>query len=495
MADLNNFNPEFATRLDKFKSALDQAGIGYSLASGYRSPEYQNRMYQNHLAKQAKQPLPFPNDEAPDVVAKPWSSFHNYGLAADFTLKNDADYARLQAMAPQFGLSGIGMSDKGHIQLAGKLSDDIAQYKLAGWRPGSSPAPATGAIGTTVNSANAPIAGALTAQPGGGDYYHTQMMHESGGKNIPNSVGGWNAAGGYYQFTPSTYSTVRSAHPELNLPESIKDANQDQQTAAMRALTQGNVEALQKAGVPITDQNVAMAHFLGPGGASSFYNQMTANPNAAAADLFPKEAKSNPTVFYGKDGAARSLSQVFALQTANQGSGNTTGFGPDAAPPASTAVAAAPAADKPWWQKAFDAPVDAQGNPVAGGKSPLQQAASALGGGQDKGSSLQQFKKAQEEEAPEGAVKNQAGQAPGARNVSPMGGALLPSAPQTYGQTINSLATPLTWNSAPPQAPQMPASGFQGPAGPQVPGMSLTSFQAPQGIGYGVDPRIGYGYG
>ena len=163
-----------------------------------------------------------------------------------------------------------------------------------------------------------------------------------------------------------------------------------------------------------------------------------------------------------------------------------------AAPAPAPAVAAS---DKPWWQKAFDAPTDAQGNPVAGGKSPFQQAVSAFSGGQDKGSSLQQFKQAQEEEAPQGAVRNQAGPAPGARNTSPMGGALLPSVPQTYGQTLNSFSAPLTWNSAPPKAPTLPAGGQQGPMFTQTPGMTLTSFQAPQGIGYGVDPNIGYGYG
>ena len=52
-------------------------------------------------------------------------------------------------MARQFGLSGIGSSDPGHIQLAGTLADDIKQYNLAGWRPDNRPAPETGAIAYT----------------------------------------------------------------------------------------------------------------------------------------------------------------------------------------------------------------------------------------------------------------------------------------------------------------------------------------------------------
>ena len=357
----------------------------------------------------------------------------------------------------------------------------------------ASPAPS----GTTVNASNTPIAGALahpgTPTPGTpvNDYYHTVMMHESGGQNIPNSVGGWGAAGGYYQFTPATYAGVRSAHPDLNLPANIQDANLDQQTAAMKALTQGNVDALTKAGVPINDKNVALAHFLGPGGASNFYAQMTKNPGASAADLFPKEAAANPTVFNSKDGP-RTLQQVYDLQTANHGAGNTTGFGPDAAPAtavASTTPAAAPA-DQSWWSKLTGSPVDAQGNPT-GKNSPLQDLTQAAV------TKLGNEGQTPREEAPQdssaaAAQYSQARFSPGARNVSPG----LQNIQQTYGTTLNAAMQPLTWTDAPPGAPKQPAAGQRGPLMAQTPGVSINSVQPlPQGLGYGVDPNIGYGYG
>ena len=498
-----DFNPNFAPRLQAFRDALTKAGIQTTIASGYRSPEYQDQMYQNHLAKKAGNPLPYPNVEAPKVVAPAWSSFHNYGLAADVTPTNPADYKRMWDMAPQFGLTALREKDMDHFQMSGSLGANIAQYKLAGWRPDSSPAPASGAIafngpggGTTIDSANAPVAGAL-AKPAGPDYYHTQMMHESGGNNIPNSVGGWNAAGGYYQFTPSTYAGIRSAHPDLNLPENIQDANQDQQTAAMKALTSQNVDALQKGGVPITDQNVAMAHFLGPGGAVKFYNAMTQNPGASAADLFPKEAASNPTVFNSKDGP-RTLQQVFALQTVGHGAGNTTGFGPDAAPStaapavaagapaAGTAPAAAPA-DQSWasqaWSKLTGSPTDAQGNPT-GGTSPLQQLSQASV------ARLGAEGQTEKQEAP--AKSPLDSPAPGARNVSPG----LANVAQVYGQTLNSFSQPLTWTSKAAGPPGMPPAGLQQARAPTTPGLSLTSLPVdPNGLGYGVDPNLGYGYG
>ena len=209
MADFSDLNPAFASRLAQLRDALTKAGIGNSLVSGYRSPEYQNQMYQNHLANVAGQPLPYPNVEAPAVVAPPWRSFHNYGIAADFNLTNDADYARLQSMAPQFGLSGIGMSDKGHIQLGGDLASDIAQYHLANWRPQSQPAPATGAIaytgptaapsrvastapGTSLNSS--PLDIVLNAETGDRNINNTHQTTSSGQAqgNAQITTGTWN---------------------------------------------------------------------------------------------------------------------------------------------------------------------------------------------------------------------------------------------------------------------------------------------------------------
>ena len=187
MADVADLNPEFSNRLAQLRAALDAAGIKENVISGYRSPEYQNQMYLNHQAKAAGQPLPYPNVEAPGVVAAPWRSFHNYGLAADFTLGNPADYARMAAMAPQFGLTGIGASDPGHVQLGGDLASDIAQYHLANWRPTSQPAPASGAVAYTGPSGQP--SRVATTTPGtslNSSPMDIVLNAESGDRNIPN---------------------------------------------------------------------------------------------------------------------------------------------------------------------------------------------------------------------------------------------------------------------------------------------------------------------
>lgn len=223
MADFSDLNPVFASRLAQLRAALTQAGIGNSLVSGYRSPEYQGQMYANHQAKAAGRPLPYPGVEAPSVVAAPWRSFHNYGLAADFNLTNDADYARMATMAPQYGLTGIGPSDKGHIQLGGDLASDIAQYHLANWRPASQPAPATGAVAYTGPS-GAPSRVGTTAP---GTTINSSPMDlvatlESGNTNVAQKIHDKNTdkgtpAGGYFQIIDPTWQTyAKAAGIDLN---------------------------------------------------------------------------------------------------------------------------------------------------------------------------------------------------------------------------------------------------------------------------------------
>ncbi len=57
-----------------------------------------------------------------------------------------------------------------------------------------------------------------------------------------------------------------------------------------------------------------LAHFLGAGGAAGFLKAMNKSPNMTAADVFPREARSNRGVFYdSKSGAPRSLKEIYAF--------------------------------------------------------------------------------------------------------------------------------------------------------------------------------------
>ena len=266
----------------------------------------------------------------------------------------------IQARYPNTPVYGHGQVNSGHKEPSeglGAVNAVLASRGQPLVQPDSAP-------GTTITSrgAGAPPA-TMTPGTSVNDFYHTAMMHESGGKNIPNAAGG--AAAGYYQFTPPTWASIRAARPDLNLPDNPMAATQEQQTAAYHEFAKQNVTALQGAGLPINDKNAFMASFLGGGGASKFLNQMGQNPNASAADLFPNEAKANPTIFYN-NGKPRSLNDVFALETAKFGTGNTTGFGPNSTP--GTTLNSAPAA-----------PAGGPGAPAAPGAAPTGLAGSLPG--------------------------------------------------------------------------------------------------------------------
>jgi hypothetical protein len=79
------------------------------------------------------------------------------------------------------------------------------------------------------------------------------------------------------------------------------------------ALANANAKVLtDRLGRKPTDGELYMAHFLGASGASRFISAAEANPNGKAADLFPRAAQANNAIFYDKQGAAKSLKQVYA---------------------------------------------------------------------------------------------------------------------------------------------------------------------------------------
>lgn len=149
----------------------------------------------------------------------------------------------------------------------------------------------------------------LTGGPGE-IYFKKLRKKESGGSDTAKAQG--SSAYGRYQFTDGTWREVMEAHPELGLTADGR-GNADQQERAIRAFTADNAEYLRSNGVPVSEANLYLAHFMGRGGAVKL---LQADPNADAASLFPDAAKANPSIFYNKDGP-RTVGEVVALQTKN----------------------------------------------------------------------------------------------------------------------------------------------------------------------------------
>src|SRR5690242_11468596 len=69
-----------------------------------------------------------------------------------------------------------------------------------------------------------------------------------------------------------------------------------------------------------TDSELYMAHFMGVGGASRLINSAVDDPQASAARMFPSAASANRSIFYDKQGSARSVADVYAVLNARYAS-------------------------------------------------------------------------------------------------------------------------------------------------------------------------------
>ena len=65
-------------------------------------------------------------------------------------------------------------------------------------------------------------------------------------------------------------------------------------------------------GRAVGSTDLYMAHFLSAGGAAKFLGVLAAAPGTAAAAILPATAAANRGVFFGRDGAARSVEAVYA---------------------------------------------------------------------------------------------------------------------------------------------------------------------------------------
>jgi hypothetical protein len=123
---------------------------------------------------------------------------------------------------------------------------------------------------------------------------------------------GTSSATGLYQFISSTWNFMLKKYGAKYGIAQGTSANDPRANALMGAeYLKESVNALEgKIGRPVTDTDIYFAHFLGPGGAKKF---LTADPNAIAAQIMPKEAAANRSIFFSKDGGPLTVGQVYQL--------------------------------------------------------------------------------------------------------------------------------------------------------------------------------------
>jgi hypothetical protein len=150
------------------------------------------------------------------------------------------------------------------------------------------------------------------------------------------------SAKGLFQFIDQTWlTTLKESGPALGYGRyadaiaqtpsghyAVPDPAMRQQIMALRddpaanaamagAFTQQNAAALrQRIGRDPSEGDLYVAHFLGAGGASQLINLANQSPGSTAASAFPNAAKANPSIFYDRQGRARSASEVYHVLVA-----------------------------------------------------------------------------------------------------------------------------------------------------------------------------------
>jgi len=105
---------------------------------------------------------------------------------------------------------------------------------------------------------------------------------------------------------------------DRKLRAEVLKLREDPQVAAdlAAAFTRSNGEFLYKRfGRMPSPGELYIAHFLGANGAAKFFDAGLADPNQSAAALFPRQARTNPTIFYDH-GKPRSIRQVYQVLVA-----------------------------------------------------------------------------------------------------------------------------------------------------------------------------------
>lgn len=198
-------------------------------------------------------------------------------------------------------------------------------------------------ITSGLDSARAKIAGTIkdAANATGASFEYLVSAAKMESNLNPTAQASTSSARGLYQFIEQTWlGTVKEAGAAFGFgkyadaisktpsgsysvsdpstrTEILKLRDDPAANAAMAGvLTQSNSFKLTgMIGRRPTDGELYIAHFMGVGGASKLISKAEDNPQASGPAMFPNAAAANRSIFYNRDGSARSVSQVYSVLT------------------------------------------------------------------------------------------------------------------------------------------------------------------------------------
>jgi hypothetical protein len=198
-------------------------------------------------------------------------------------------------------------------------------------------------ISSGLDSARAQIAGAIknAASATGASFEYLISAAKIESNLNPKAQASTSSARGLYQFIEQTWlGTVKEAGNAFGYGKyadaitksdsgrySVADSGTREEILKLRddpalnaamagVLTQSNSFKLTgMIGRRPTDSELYMAHFMGVSGASRLISSAEGTPGASGAAMFPSAASANRSIFYNRDGSARSVSQVYSVLT------------------------------------------------------------------------------------------------------------------------------------------------------------------------------------
>ena len=201
----------------------------------------------------------------------------------------------------------------------------------------------TSTVTIGLESARAQIAGTIknAANATGASFEYLISAAKIESNLNPKAQASTSSARGLYQFIEQTWlGTVKEAGAAFGFGKyadaisksssgsySVSDPSTREEILKLRddpaanaamagVLTQSNSFKLTGAiGRRPTDGELYIAHFMGVGGASKLISKAEDSPGVSGPALFPSAAAANRSIFYNRDGSARSVSQVYSVLT------------------------------------------------------------------------------------------------------------------------------------------------------------------------------------
>ena len=295
------FNPVFRKSLLDLQKRATAAGIKTHLISGVRTLDDQKELYANFLAGQAGKPLPYPKRGAVALAAKPGTSPHEKGMAADLAVDDPRDRGRLIELSKSDPNLRHIADDPNHFELNTKGGDDAPAVASTG----TVPPPPPDVPEEDEEDLAEPVAGA--AQPEERDQGNAQGLADATERGRANQAYmASEAAYGHQRLLQEGQTNEQALGQEAAARSTPPPPAQDQSQGAARG---GLIRGYAPGGV------VDATGYIAPNTASlSSATQALAPAVAAASQATPASPVSTPAV------STTTAAPAAAATSANSGS-------------------------------------------------------------------------------------------------------------------------------------------------------------------------------